>query len=209
MIEESLAGFGFSPSEITVYLHLLKRGSSYANSISSATGINRSNVYEALDRLIEKGIVSFVSRNKAKWYKASPSESLGSLLKIKEDEFRSQKENFLSSIKELSKIAPPKNEKVDAGIFSGRDGLKMIFEEMLELEKPIAFFAAKLQFSTFFGSYYNQWHMRRAKKQIIQRTIFPENVRHEKNKQISIKLRKVRFVDDEFTSPTTTVIFEM
>ena len=207
MIEESLAGFWFSPSEITVYLHLLKRGSSYANSISSATGINRSNVYEALDRLIEKGLVSFVSRNKAKWYKAAPPESLGSLLKIKEDEFRSQKEKFLESIKEIRKIAPPKNEKVDVGIFSGRDGLKMIFEEMLEMEKPIAFFAAKLQFSTFFGPYYNQWHMRRAKKQIIQRTIFPENVRHEKNKQISIKLRKVRFVDDEFTSPTTTVIF--
>jgi sugar-specific transcriptional regulator TrmB len=207
MIEESLSGFGFGPSEITVYLHLLKRGSSYANSISSSTGINRSNVYEALDRLIEKGIVSFVSRNKAKWYKASPSESLNSLLKIKEDEFRSQKENFLESIKEIRKIAPPKNEKVDAAIFSGRDGLKMIFEEMLELEKPIAFFAAKMQFSTFFEAYYHQWHMRRAKKNIIQRTIFPEKVRHEKNKQISIKLRKVRYVDDKFTSPTTTVIY--
>ena len=207
MIEESLTGFGFSPSEITVYLHLLKRGSSYANSISSGTGINRSNVYEALDRLMEKGLVSFVSRNKAKWYKASPPESLNSLLKIKEDEFKAQKEKFLSGIKEIRKITPAKNEGVDAAIFSGKDGLKMMFEEMLDLEKPFAFFAAKLQFSAFFGPYYHQWHMRRAKKHITQRTIFPESVRHEAKKQLSIKLRKVRFVDDKFTSPTTTVIY--
>src|SRR3989338_7800813 len=127
MIEESLAGFGFSPSEITVYLHLLRRGSSYANGISSVTGINRSNVYEALDRLMEKGMASFVSRNKAKWYKALPPEALLSLLKIREEEFIEGKEEFLKSIRELNKITAPKQEKTDAGIFTGKDGLKMLF----------------------------------------------------------------------------------
>jgi len=54
-MEENLSKLGLSPSEIKVYLHLIKKGSSYANRISSETGINRTNVYEALDRLIAKG----------------------------------------------------------------------------------------------------------------------------------------------------------
>ena len=64
MLEDDLSGIGFSPSEIKIYLHLLRTGSSYANKISSETKINRTNVYEALDRLISKGVVSFITKNK-------------------------------------------------------------------------------------------------------------------------------------------------
>ena len=63
MLEENLSKLGFSPSEIKVYLHLLKTGSSYANKISSETKINRTNVYEALDRLTSKGVISFIAKN--------------------------------------------------------------------------------------------------------------------------------------------------
>ena len=52
MLEENLSKLGFSPSEIKIYLHLIHSGSSYPKKISAETKINRTNVYEALDRLI-------------------------------------------------------------------------------------------------------------------------------------------------------------
>ena len=87
MLEQNLSKLGFSPSEIKIYLHLLKTGSSYANKISSETKINRTNVYEALDRLIAKGVISFITRNKVKWFEAKSPKSIISLLKIKFREF--------------------------------------------------------------------------------------------------------------------------
>ena len=207
MIDDALSGFGFSPSEIKVYTYLMRRGGSYANRISSETGINRSNVYEALDRLVEKGVASFVSRNKAKWYKASSTESLHSLLKIRELEFNSQKEAFLKGIKEIRNLTPQETSKTDAGIFTGKDGLKMLFEEMLAVGKPISFFASQLQFQKFFGEYYTQWHKRRAGKKIMQRTIFSENTRKEVLRNYPQPMRKSKFVDGKFMSPTTTVIY--
>src|SRR3989344_333394 len=151
-------------------------------------------------------MASFVSRNKAKWYKALPPEALLSLLKIREEEFIEGKEEFLKSIRELNKITAPKQEKTDAGIFTGKDGLKMLFEEMLAVGKPISFFASQLQFQRLFGQYYTQWHKRRAGKKIPQRTIFSENLKREVIGKYPQPLSKSRFVDSKFMSPTTTVI---
>ena len=95
MLEENLSKLGFSPSEIKIYLHLLKNGSSYPNKISSETKINRTNVYEALDRLVSKGVASFIVKNKIKWFEAKSADSLLSIIKVKEEEFKTAKTNIL------------------------------------------------------------------------------------------------------------------
>ena len=70
MLEDHLTSLGLSPSEIKTYLHLLRTGRSYVNKLSSELKINRSNIYEALERLIAKGLVSFIVRNNVKWFEA-------------------------------------------------------------------------------------------------------------------------------------------
>ena len=95
MIEENLSKLGFSPSEIKIYLHLLKNGSSYPNRISAETKLNRTNVYEALDRLVSKGVASFITKNKVKWFEAKSPDFLLSLIKEKEEEFKITKTNIL------------------------------------------------------------------------------------------------------------------
>src|SRR3989339_83021 len=98
MIEESLSKLGFSPSEIKIYLHLYRRGSSYANKISSETRINRTNVYEAVERLIAKGVVSYIIKNKVKWFEAKAPESILSLIQVKEEELDIVKKELAKDI---------------------------------------------------------------------------------------------------------------
>src|SRR3989338_3699858 len=74
MLENELSTLGFTTLEIKVYLGLFKLGGSTANKISVETKLNRTNVYGALNKLIEKGVVSYVVKNKVKWFEAkSPS----------------------------------------------------------------------------------------------------------------------------------------
>mgnify|MGYP001606286050 FL=1 len=82
MLEENLSKLGFSPSEIKIYLHLVQEGSSYPKNISAETKINRTNVYEALDRLITKGVISYITKNNIKWFEARKPESIISLIKV-------------------------------------------------------------------------------------------------------------------------------
>tara|TARA_Y100000310_G_scaffold344615_1_gene458313 strand:- start:3599 stop:4333 length:735 start_codon:yes stop_codon:yes gene_type:complete len=206
MIEKNLEKFGFSPSEIKVYLYLLKRESSYANRISSGTGLNRTNVYEALDRLVAKGIISYITRNKVKWFEAKSIDSLKTLIKDKEDDFKQLKENISKDINKLKKSLPVSKESLEASIFVGRKGLKSLFEEMLEINKPIQIFASRLQLKSFFGSYFVQWHKRRAQKGIKQRSIFTKKYRSDL-KKYNWGLWKYKLVSEEYVNPTTTIIY--
>ena len=125
MIESSLEKLGLSPSEVKVYLHLARNGASYANKISSQAKLNRTNVYEALDRLVSKGIIAFVTKNKVKWFEAKSHDSIFALIKEKEDEMRNTKEDISKEIAEL-KISIDVNKKsLEATIFTGKKGLRI------------------------------------------------------------------------------------
>ncbi|HLC59905.1 MAG TPA: helix-turn-helix domain-containing protein [Candidatus Nanoarchaeia archaeon] len=203
MIEENLSELGFSPSEIKIYLHLLRNGSSYPNKISAEKKLNRTNVYEALDRLISKGVVSFINKNKVKWFEAKSPDSLLSLIKEKEDEFKTAKNKILEDIKTLNQTKSDANP-LEANVFTGRKGLRMIFEDILETKKPISLIAAELQFREFFGPYFELWHKERIERKISQRTIFSRKF---KGKLENRKFLEYKFVDNKYTNPTTTILY--
>lgn len=204
MIEETLKKLGFSPSETKVYMHLLKHGSSYANKISSETRLNRTNVYEALDRLTAKGVISFITKNKVKWFEANSPDSILSVVKEKEEWLKDTKNMLLADIDHAKKSIPQYRTHLEASIFVGKKGLRMLFEEILEAGKPVSVFAAELQFKSIFGPYFELWHKTRAEKKIPQRSIFPTKFT---NKVEARKLLEYKFIDDKFTNPTTTIIY--
>ena len=67
-IEGTLKDVGLVDDEIKIYLALLKSGSSLASRLSEETKINRSHVYQLLERLIVKGFVSYVIRENRKYF---------------------------------------------------------------------------------------------------------------------------------------------
>jgi len=204
MIEQNLSKLGFSPSEIKIYLYLVKTGSNYANQISFGTKINRTNVYEALDRLITKGVISFITKNKVKWFEAKSPESILNLIKEKEEDFKITKKNLLNEINKLKETINSEKKPLEANIFVGKKGLRILFEEILEVKKPIYILAAELQFKKLFGPYFELWHKKRIRRNIKQKAIFSDNF---KNKLETRKLLEYKFVDNKFTNPTTTIIY--
>lgn len=204
MIENTFEYLGFSPSERKVYLCLLRKGSSHPSEISSDTSVNRTNVYEALSRLVSKGVVSYITRNKVKIFEA---KSIDALKAIIEEKNKDNEQNIKTSIKDVEKLRksqPYPKTRLDASIFTGRKGIKSLFEEMLRAGKPLHFFAADLQFRYFFGHYFMQWHKKRAKLGIYERVIFPETVR---KKVKSMPLWNRKFIPKEYANPTTTILY--
>ena len=200
-INKTLSKLGLSPSEIKIYLQLVKKGASYANKISRETKINRSNIYDALDRLVAKGLISLITKNKVKWFEARPPNALLTLVQEQEENLQETKKRLVKEIKDLS---IEENKKLEATIFTGKKGLRMIFEEMLEVKKPISIIAAELQFKKLFGPYFDLWHKKRIQGNIAQRSIFPHAFKGKLQQKTYLQYK---FVDDEFTNPTTTIIY--
>lgn len=75
-IESDLKKFGLQKSEIRVYLYLLENGLSTPPSIARGTGIARTNCYNILHELKEKGLLIEQEKQKRKAYLAADPESL-------------------------------------------------------------------------------------------------------------------------------------
>ena len=76
MDKEILKECGLTNNETGVYLALLQTGSISVNSIAEKSGLHRQAVYDALDRLLEKGFVNFVIKNNKKHFQAIHPEKI-------------------------------------------------------------------------------------------------------------------------------------
>jgi len=78
-----LLKLGLTEGEAKVYIALSGLGSSTVGAIVKKSGVAYSNIYDILNRLIEKGIVSYIIKSKTKYFQAaSPSNLIDYLLMI-------------------------------------------------------------------------------------------------------------------------------
>ena len=71
-----LEDLGLTQAETKVYLALLELGSSTAGPILEKSGLQNSVVHRALNSLIAKGLINFVSEGKRKIYQATNPEKI-------------------------------------------------------------------------------------------------------------------------------------
>lgn len=77
---EKLVSFGFSQTEATIYLYLLKKGAETGGSkIAVGTGLHRQYIYLALPKLIQDGLVEEIAYGKQSKYKARTPQVIETL----------------------------------------------------------------------------------------------------------------------------------
>jgi HTH-type transcriptional regulator, sugar sensing transcriptional regulator len=203
---ELLEQAGLSPNEAKLYLILLELGSSLAGEISKKSGINRTNVYDALERLIEKGLVSFVIQSNRKHFQPADPHRIVDYLHEKE-------KSLQLKAREISKIIPYLKVKQNLGkpqqestIFKGRQGLKSVTEDILKEGKTLHVFGAEGNFSKLFTHYTENWHLRRASANIKVKIIYNETLRKSKL-ETTWKNISMRFNTKIYDVPSTTWIY--
>ncbi len=123
-LEGELRRLDFTDNEIKVYLALLRMGRGMAGEISCECGLERSSTYNAIKRLIEKGIVSSViESNRHVFTAAGPAKIL--------DIFQEKKERAALVIPQLEKLRSAEREKESMLKFRGFAGVKTILNDVL------------------------------------------------------------------------------
>ena len=104
-----LEEIGLTRNESLVYLTLLRIGTSKTGEILKQSNLNSGKIYEILESLKIKGLVSESVINNIKHFTASPPLQLNEYIKVKKDNLRKDEHLIESLIPELNKI---RNEKI-------------------------------------------------------------------------------------------------
>jgi len=199
MNTEELQEFGLSNTESKIYLALLELGKSKAGEITKKSAVNRTNVYDALERLIEKGLVSYVSENNKKVFEAVNPERLHEILKDKQEKLK-------KTIEELENRYNKKQKQEDAFVFRGKNGIKSIFEDILNEKKELFVYGAESKFKEMFPFYQKHWNDERTRLKINVKMIYNKKVKEEKKKE-HLKLLKMKFLPESYDFPSNILIY--
>ncbi|VVB99432.1 Sugar-specific transcriptional regulator TrmB [uncultured archaeon] len=134
MRREALRGIGLSDSEIGVYLSLLKNGSCLASRISSDTGMNRTHVYELIEKLLEKGIANYVIRENRKYFSVISARNLLNFIEEQKRVLETRGKEIEELIPELEKLKK-QQEGVEVEVFKGPEGVKTILNHVVSVGK--------------------------------------------------------------------------
>ena len=201
MIIDMLKEIGLSITEAKVYLALLELGSALAGEITKKSEVNRTNVYDALERLIEKGLVTYVISANRKVFEAVHPSRLREILKEKEN-------NLKKEMGLLESLYSDNKEKEEAIIYKGKKGLKSVFEDILNESKTIYGYGAEGKFVQMFGPYAENWQKRRINKKIKMNIIWTEKVRSRKIQNVNkLELVNKRFIPNTYDFPSTIAIY--
>jgi len=127
-----LEQIGLNKSEIKVYLALLKIGASTSGPIIKESRTANSKVYEVLEKLIQKGLVSHFVKENVKYYKATNPKMLLDYLEERKIEIEKEKNKISKLMPSLIAFSKEKEEDKEAVIYSGRRGVKTAFTNLVD-----------------------------------------------------------------------------
>lgn len=198
-MEEVLQEAGLTHNECKVYLAMLRLKSALAGQITESSGVHRRNVYDALERLIQKGLVSYVYGRKRKYFKAEPPDNLLRLLDVK-------KRIISEKMGKLNSMFLEHSPEVNVRVYSGKQGLKNIFEDQLNSKTDILIFGKSIRDMPELRFYFPQHRRRREERSIKVRAIFDESA---KKKGISeAHLFEIKYLPDEIMGPASTNVYD-
>jgi len=201
-IKETLKEVGLANEEIEVYLVMLKLGSNLASKISEETKINRSHVYQLLERLIAKGFVSYTIRENRKYFSPVNPEKIIELIKEREQKMKDILPNLLG-------LARFGNEKPIVEIFEGKEGIKTLLNDILKVKKEWLAFGSSGKGQEVLSFYAEHWEKEREKLKINLRGILDssESGIQRGNEIAKRKYAQIRHVSEEYSNPSSTWIY--
>ena len=164
-----------SDKEADVYLATLKLGRGVASKIARTAHIQRTTVYEILDSLFDKGLVTLSGREPKQEYVAESPDRLAEYIKGELE--RKQKD-----LKQAEKILIPQLKSIHnvknrpkIMFYEGEEGLKRVYEDTLTSTEPIRAYASVENMHAGLPGYFPGYYKNRASQGISIRAIVPDS----------------------------------
>jgi len=193
-----LKSVGLGKSEIDVYLDLLRSRMSTATEISKRTQQHRSNVYDALERLEQRGFITEVIESNKRFFEAKNPSTIMNYLNQKQSEIK-------DIIPLLEQITNKGVDSESTRISYGLTRVREIMYNVLELNDEIMIWGASRNMEKIIGeAFLKEIEKERVRKKISARVLFTEEFRELREISKKSRLRARHYNEGE--SNVVTII---
>lgn len=197
MNSEVLNQLGFISGEIEVYKALLRLGPCKVSKINQDTGLHRTHIYDLLEKLREKGLVSVFIKSGKKHFSAANPEKILDYLKEKEEKVQ----QIIPQFQELMTVS---KEETKIELFKGKEGLKTVLQDILKTGKDYLAFGEEGKFQKILPIEIERLMKQLEKRKIHEKVLVREDLR---GKVAKSKNTEFRYLPKEYSSPVTTVVY--
>jgi sugar-specific transcriptional regulator TrmB len=209
MYDDILTEIGLTKSEISVYFALLDIGNSTSGPIIKQANIASGKAYLILDKLLKKGLVTYVVKSGKKYYNAKDPARLIDYLNEKENEIKEKKFKLEKIIPKLQKLYSEEKIHQSAEVYEGINGIKTLYEFILQtLSKEFLVMGVPKEANDILGKYFLNWNKRRIDKNVKMRILYNQNSKEYGKLREQMKLTEVRYMKQELETPAWFIIFE-
>ena len=163
METKALREAGLTKGEIKVYLALIELGSTTTGPLIEKSKVSRSIVNEILKKLIQKGLTSYIVKEKTKYYEATRPQKILEYLDEKQEEMEKTKDEVekLIPILLMKQQGSPTSH---AQIYEGFKGIQTVHEktyDYLKKGESFYYFGIPPYQAEKYHLYWNRDHIRR------------------------------------------------
>jgi len=197
----NLQKIGLSPGEIKIYSTLLDSGAAPLSKIHESTGIERRNIYDILNKLIERGLVVYITENKRRLFKASHPSNIIKYIEEKESALEGVKEELSKQLPPIIKQFNLRRANINAEIYRGEDGMKALFEDLLNA-KDIYWIGGARYMPKMYPNWTANWTKRRVKQGVKVHYLAKEDMRGEMK---PYGLEEIKYLPKELSASPTVI----
>jgi len=195
MDTQVLEKIGLNKKEIKSYLALLKLKSASVTHISQEARVDRTQTYDILEKLVDKGLCSSAIRNNVKNYSPANPEQLLNDLKEREMELS-------VLLPHLQNLFMQPTEKINVELFKGKEGLKTILKDVLRIGKNYEMFGTPQVWEKILPIFLPQFLRQMQKRGMKEKIIYNKKGKFQKTKK-----SEYRYLPGDILSPTDTMIY--
>ncbi len=192
----AMKGLNLTEAQIAVYLAALELGEASILEIAKKSGVKRSSIYNFLDELKTRGLLTETRKRKRAVFSVVPPRTLLELERTRLNEF----ERLLP---ELEAVENNSQKKPRVTFYEGVDGLKEIYADSLKERKPIRAFWDYENAEKVMGDYLETYYRpERKRRNVFYQGILRDSpATREILKQDNKAFRENKFITDgEFTT---------
>lgn len=199
--QELFQSLGLAQNEAKIYETLIREGDSPVGRISEKSGVHRRNVYDSLNRLMEKGLAIEIVESKENQYQAVEPRKLYEVLHEKMESL----DHALPDLERLY-LNTPAEYRVQT--YRGKEGWKQYMRDILKVGKPFYSIGAQgawldERVKSFFPGFVEQMN----KKHIEMHHLFDYEVYESKHPILKLVGKHYKFLPKAYSTTSGIDIF--